>query len=54
MVDSNGTTYYSYDENSRLVAVTYPGQAQITFGYDWVGNLDSKKYDVASPKLNIC
>ncbi|MDH7482383.1 MAG: RHS repeat protein [Armatimonadota bacterium] len=38
MVDSNGTTYYSYDNNSRLAAVTYPGQSQITFGYDWVGN----------------
>lgn len=46
MMDSKGTTSYSYDNNSRLAAVTYPGQSQITFGYDWVGNLDSKKYGV--------
>jgi len=48
MVDSNGTTYYSYDENSRLVVVTYPGQSQITFGYDWVG---SRLNPSANPNL---
>jgi len=38
MQDSMGTTYYTYDMNSRLDSATYPGVGLVDYNYDWVGN----------------
>ena len=36
--EGSTTTTCGYDDINRLHTVTYPGQSQVTFGYDWVGN----------------
>ena len=36
--DETYTKQYSYDENSRLASANLPGNAQVNYGYDWVGN----------------
>ena len=36
--DETYTKLYSYDENSRLASANLPGNAQVNYGYDWVGN----------------
>ncbi|MDO8588482.1 MAG: RHS repeat-associated core domain-containing protein [Armatimonadota bacterium] len=38
------TTSCVYDNISRLWKVTYPGQSQTVFGYDWVGNRNDQDW----------
>jgi len=44
MTDSLGTTYYAYDVENRLIAVTFPGLNPVQYDYDNGGNLISLTY----------
>ncbi len=41
LVDSSGTTSYSYDDLYRLTEVDYPNSDVVSYGYDAVGNRTS-------------
>jgi YD repeat-containing protein len=44
MVDSTGTTSYTYDSLYRVTSVTFPGSRTVAYGYDDAGRRASITY----------
>jgi len=51
MIDSTGTTTYSYDDLYRLTSVTFPGSRTVSYGYDDVGRRTSITYPGGSNQV---
>lgn len=48
MVDSHGTTTYTYDNMDRVTSVGFPGSELVEYGYDPVGNRNILTYPYKS------